>query len=102
MHRVDYDRVAHLYDEPLRDHVVDRKLIEYIAGRPVGATAVRVLDAGCGTGKQIAANRTRFPEAVFIGADRFHGMLHIARRRCRDARWLQVDAARHAHRSHQA
>jgi SAM-dependent methyltransferase len=53
----------------------------------------RVLDIGCGTGKQVVANRARWPDLVLVGVDRFAGMLRIAQRRCADALWIQGDGA---------
>jgi ubiquinone/menaquinone biosynthesis C-methylase UbiE len=94
MHRVDYDRIAHLYDEPFRDHVVDPHLIEFLESvDDETAARLRVLDVGCGTGLQIAANRQRMPDVDFVGVDRFQAMLRIARARCPDAWWLQGDGA---------
>lgn len=34
MHRVNYDQIAHLYDEPVRDHDVDPTLLAFLAERP--------------------------------------------------------------------
>jgi SAM-dependent methyltransferase len=92
--RTDYDAIAHLYDEPLRDHDVDPNLLTFLAERPslVPATA-RILDVGCGTGKQVAANRTALPEATLVGLDLFAGMLAIAQERCPEAAWVQGDGA---------
>jgi SAM-dependent methyltransferase len=95
MHRVNYDDIAALYDEPLRDHVVDRHLVAFLESRsqtPLDSP-VRTLDIGCGTGKQIAANFDRFRELVMLGVDRFEGMLRIARRRCPRALLVQADGA---------
>jgi ubiquinone/menaquinone biosynthesis C-methylase UbiE len=89
--RVDYDRIAHLYDERERDHVVDRQLLEFLDARGP-STPLRVLDVGCGTGKQLAANRDRFGHLTLIGVDRSSGMLAVARRRCPSVRWVHGDA----------
>ena len=95
MPRVDYDAIAHLYDVAERDYAVDPHLIAFLAGRrDSGPRVLRTLDVSCGTGKQITANRERFPNVVFVGVDRFAGMLAIARRRCPDAFWVQGDGAR--------
>ena len=60
MPRVDYDLIAHLYDEPMREHRVDERLLAFMDERPeLDLATVRVLDVGCGTGRQLAANRTR-------------------------------------------
>jgi malonyl-CoA O-methyltransferase len=49
---------------------------------------VRVLDAGCGTGKDIPALRERFPEAPVLGTDLSHAMLaHAKRLDVADAGW---------------
>jgi SAM-dependent methyltransferase len=94
VHRVDYDRIAHLYDEPYRDHVVDPNLLDFLgAADDETAAALRVLDVGCGTGRQLAANRQRMRDIVLIGVDRFQAMLGIARARCPEAHWLQGDGA---------
>ncbi len=90
--RVDYDAVAHLYDEPLRDHTADAGLITFLHGRDTG-TPARILDIGCGTGKQLAANRAQLPHLRMIGVDRFSGMLRIAQRRSAGVDWLQGDGA---------
>jgi SAM-dependent methyltransferase len=91
-HRVDYDRIAHLYDEPIRDYEVDRELLAWLPlqpGRDLGT--VRILDIGCGTGKQLAANRERFPGMVMVGVDRFERMLRIALGRTPGVFWVQAD-----------
>lgn len=92
--RVDYDKVAHLYDEAVRDHDVDPDLLAFLeAGHGGPERSVSVLDVGCGTGKQLAANRGRFPDAVLVGVDRFERMLRIALERCPGVFWLQADGA---------
>ena len=92
--RLDYDAIAAIYDEPLRDHVADRHLVEFVdTRRATPERRLRVLDIGCGTGKQIAANRTRFHDVMMLGVDRFQGMLRIARDRCPRACWVQGDGA---------
>jgi ubiquinone/menaquinone biosynthesis C-methylase UbiE len=92
--RVDYDRIAHLYDERVRDHGVDAELVALLAsgirGHPGHA---RILDIGCGTGKQLAANRGRFPAMTMVGVDRSEAMLRIARARCTDVHWIRADGA---------
>ena len=94
MHRVNYNAVAHLYDEPARDHSVDGQLLAFLANQGhVAASDTCILDIGCGTGKQLAANRARFPTMRMVGVDRFDGMLRIAQARCRDALWIQADGA---------
>jgi SAM-dependent methyltransferase len=90
--RLDYDEIAHLYDEPERDHPVDPNLLAYLRERPAPARLC-VLDVGCGTGKQIAANRARWPEALIVGVDRSRRMLAIARARCPAAGWVLADGA---------
>ena len=89
--RVNYDLIAHLYDERERDHGVDRHLLELLDARGPSAP-LRVLDVGCGTGKQLAANRDRFEHLTLIGVDRSSGMLAVARRRCPGVRWVHGDA----------
>lgn len=92
--RVDYDAIAHLYDEPFRDHVADPLLAEGLARRAGRAPPdVAVLDIGCGTGKQVAANRTVHPDFVHVGLDRFAAMLRRAKARCASAHWVQGDGA---------
>ena len=92
MPRVDYDLIAHLYDEPIREHTVDVRLLAFLDERPdLDARSVRVLDVGCGTGRQLAANRARLPETVMVGVDSFRGMLRIAARRSPSVEWVQGD-----------
>jgi hypothetical protein len=53
--RVDYDHIAHLYDEPLRDHAPDPGLAEHLFEHlQPGASSLHVLNMGCSTGKWIA------------------------------------------------
>lgn len=94
MQRVNYDKIAHLYDEPSRDHIVDSNLIECLEGHPeFEKTEIRVLDIGCGTGKQLSANRKRFPKIEMIGLDLFSGMLREAKKRERSICWIQGNGA---------
>lgn len=88
--RVNYDTIAHLYDEPIRDHAVDENLAQFLAARPF-LTSVRILDMGCGTGKQLAANQSHFPGVTMVGMDLFAGMLRQAQWRGQGVCWVQAD-----------
>jgi SAM-dependent methyltransferase len=92
--RVDYDRIAHLYDEAQRDHDVDANLVAFFGDRPdLSPALARILDVGCGTGKQLMANRVRFRETLAVGLDPFIGMLRIARTRRPDIAWVRGDGS---------
>ena len=91
--RVNYDDIAHLYDDRRRDHGPDERLGAYLSERALQPSDARVLDIGCGTGKQLAANLERWREAPMIGVDRSAGMLRIARARSAAIRWIRADAA---------
>lgn len=90
--RLNYDRIAHLYDEPGRDYQVDPRLVEFLKDKTDPMLShLQILDLGCGTGKQLAANYREFPGVQMTGLDLFHGMLARARARCSDVRWVQGD-----------
>ncbi len=93
--RVNYDDIAHLYDEPMRDKDVDAHLVGWLEERPACRTSgVRILDTGCGTGKQLAADCQEFSDGLMVGLDLFHGMLRQARRRCPAVAWVQGNNVR--------
>jgi ubiquinone/menaquinone biosynthesis C-methylase UbiE len=89
VHRVDYDQIAHLYDERIRDHPPDTNLAAFLENR--SKSDVSVLDVGCGTGKQLAVNRSEYPGIRLVGLDRFREMLKIAMARCGSVTWIQGD-----------
>ena len=92
--RVDYDRIVHLYDEPLRDHHLDPDLLRFLGERPdLLPSDVRVLDIGCGTGKQLAANRRELADPMMVGLDLFHAMLKQAQERNPAGIWVQGDGS---------
>jgi SAM-dependent methyltransferase len=90
--RVDYDAIAHLYDDRRRDHVADEGLTAYMAERGLAPERARVLDVGCGTGKQLAANRGRYPRMLLAGVDRSGAMLRLAQARDTRVAWIHGDA----------
>lgn len=49
--RVNYDLIAHLYDEPGRDYDTDPNLVKFLKKK--ADLRIRILDMGCGTGKQL-------------------------------------------------
>jgi ubiquinone/menaquinone biosynthesis C-methylase UbiE len=94
MQRVNYDKIAHLYDEPLRNHTVDTNLLHFLDQRPeIGHASLRTLDVGCGTGKQQTANRSQFADSQLMGLDLFAGMLRQAQKRRPSIDWSQGDGA---------
>lgn len=93
-HRVNYDLIAHLYDEPGRDYNTDPNLVKFLSERNDDHTyPLHILDMGCGTGKQLTANHNDFPDLSMIGLDLFHGMLEQAYNRCGNIKWIQGDSA---------
>jgi SAM-dependent methyltransferase len=54
-------------------------------------SALRVLDVGCGTGKQLAADRAHFPRLTLVGVDLSSRMLAIAKARAPDVTWVRGD-----------
>lgn len=92
--RVNYDLIAHLYDEPGRDYEIDGNLVDFLNRKPDDrSSGVRILDMGCGTGKQLTVNHSEFPELNMIGLDLFYRMLKQACNRCGDIKWIQGDSA---------
>jgi len=90
--RVNYDSIAHLYDEPRRDYAPAPELAQYLEDCSLDPADVRLLDMGCGTGKQVAANRVGYPNMHIIGMDLFAGMLGQACQRS-DVPLIQGDSS---------
>ena len=94
MQRVNYNEIAPLYDKPLHDHTIDPYLLTFVESHPeLVPSAMGILDVGCGTDKQLTANRSRFPDMTMVGVDRFTGMLHVAQQRGPSIAWVNGDGA---------
>ena len=87
--RVNYDLIAHLYDEPGRNYKADFNLITFLKQNAL--PGLRILDMGCGTGKQLTADHCKFSGLRMVGVDVFHGMLLQAQKRCNEIIWIQGD-----------
>ena len=94
--RLDYDRIADRYDaERYRSREVDADLLTFLHQRPDRrADTIAVLDIACGTGNQLAANRSVLPSTQVVGLDLFWRMLQQARHKAADIAWVQGDGAR--------
>lgn len=91
MPRVDYDTIADVYDrDTYRVKTFDPKLAEFLEGHG-RIDGLRVLDVGCGTGQQLAANLAELGEATLVGVDRYAGMLQQAKTRCSGVGLIQGD-----------
>jgi ubiquinone/menaquinone biosynthesis C-methylase UbiE len=91
MPRVDYDTIADVYDrDDYRAKTFDAKLGEFIDVRG-SIDGLRILDVGCGTGQQLAANLAELAGATLVGVDRYSGMLRQAKRRCNGVGLVQGD-----------
>ena len=92
--RANYDLIAHLYDEPGRDYGIDPDLVEFLSETAEQRSSrCRVLDLGCGTGKQLAASHHGLAGIQATGLDLFYGMLVQARKRGAGIHWVQGDSA---------
>jgi ubiquinone/menaquinone biosynthesis C-methylase UbiE len=93
IHRVNYDQIAHLYDEPGRNYGPDPYLSKFLEERTdLSHESIHVLDMGCGTGKQLTANKKKYPKIKMVGLDLFQGMLNQAKKRSQDITWIQGDS----------
>ncbi|HXU66779.1 MAG TPA: class I SAM-dependent methyltransferase [Casimicrobiaceae bacterium] len=87
MKKVDFDRYARDYNELLREQTGffsgdESYFARYkvaIAGDLVKKAPARVLELGCGTGRNIAFLRERFPDATIMGSDVSSKSLDVAR-----------------------
>ena len=92
--RVNYDIIAHLYDNgPHRSKEVDPNLLTFLDEPRQTDSPLRILDLGCGTGNQLVANQLNWPEATYIGLDLFAGMLRQAQQKSEGIHWLQGDSS---------
>jgi SAM-dependent methyltransferase len=90
MPRVDYDEIADVYDrDEYRSREFDTQLAAFVEVR--SQPGLRVIDVGCGTGQQLAANRAALDEAEVFGVDRSSGMLRHAKARNPTVHLFQAD-----------
>ncbi|MEI6712808.1 MAG: methyltransferase domain-containing protein [Verrucomicrobiota bacterium] len=73
-----YDLHARIYDATRWSFLFGRDdLLNHIKRTPR-----RILEVGCGTGKNLIALHRRFPQASITGVDLSDSMLNVARRKC--------------------
>lgn len=90
--RVDYERIASVYDRSaMREKRVDEHLRAKI--NELGRSDLDLLDVGCGTGNQLAADLAAFPKLRSVGVDGSAGMLQQAQSKRLPISWLQADAS---------
>jgi len=87
-----YRRHAPLYDATRWTYLFGRSRLLRMLGD--GRSPLRVLEVGCGTGRNLVSLAKSFPNATFTGVDLSEAMLSHARRRSRLAmeqfRWVQA------------
>lgn len=76
--RASFERAAANYDAAaVLQHEVGRRLLERLEWMRLAPR--RITDLGCGTGRQTAGLRSRYPDAEVIALDLAEGMLDVAR-----------------------
>ena len=90
--RVDYDQIAHLYDQqPYRQKEVDPHLLKFLDDLAIKTfSSLSILDMACGTGNQLIANCPYVQGARLVGLDLFHAMLQRAVAKTHDIFWVQA------------
>ncbi|MCY6379889.1 class I SAM-dependent methyltransferase [Hoeflea prorocentri] len=84
-----YRHQKHIYDLTRKYFLLGRDGMIREMGAPHGA---RILELGCGTGRNIAFAARHYPQAEFFGLDISSEMLETARKRGIDARLALADA----------
>jgi ubiquinone/menaquinone biosynthesis C-methylase UbiE len=88
--RIDYDTVAVEYDQqPFRGKNVDPELINFVEIK--GTHNLKILDLACGTGSQLLANQSKYPNMQMTGSDLSKGMLQEARAKSNKIQWIEAD-----------
>lgn len=88
--RIDYDTIATEYDrQPFRSKDVDPELINFVKIKCTDS--LNILDLACGTGNQLMANQSKYPDMQMTGSDLSKGMLQMARAKSDKIQWIESD-----------